>query len=339
MKNDFLEKRKKVQHRLGSNPKSNFYEVRKGPFEDKAQQELSARPGWKREVELSTQMRIPHLLYLPTAKDKKEKEVSMGPGKYNIKDFIELGNRRPTSTKSLFEAGTTRPFVKCQQGPSPGTYNPKPPNSRKDFRKNRIEVLDQPGLSDDRSAPYSIPTNQYPGMYEMKSFTENLRSVGTRGPYDIYSGKIGLKLRKSNTVGPGSYTVPSFTDELDRNKSGVISETDRFKNSGDRISQNTLSQISRDANHPGPQSYDVPLRHTRQNFNHKPPPFNINNRKRQAFAPKNLKVDGRYDIERWNKGMGRYSAHHVFKSGSNRFQPIISDQLLAERLGAHGGSS
>lgn len=66
-------------------------------------------------------------------------------------------------------------------------------------------------------------------------------------------------------------------------KFGKMNETERFKNSGDRVSLDTLSQISRDTNHPGPQSYDAPLRDTKENFNRNPPPFNINNGKRHGF--------------------------------------------------------
>ena len=66
-------------------------------------------------------------------------------------------------------------------------------------------------------------------------------------------------------------------------KYGKMNETERFRNNGDRVALDTLSQISRGANHPGPQSYDVPLRDTKENFNRNPPPFNINNRQRHGF--------------------------------------------------------
>ena len=66
-------------------------------------------------------------------------------------------------------------------------------------------------------------------------------------------------------------------------KYGKMNETERFKNNGDRVALDTLSQISRGADHPGPQSYDVPLRDTKESFNRNPPPFNINNRQRHGF--------------------------------------------------------
>ena len=64
-----------------------------------------------------------------------------------------------------------------------------------------------------RSSSFNRETNLYPGAFHKKSFTEEILSkqVSKRGPYDLYSGKIGLKIRKNDGIGPGAYEVQSFT--------------------------------------------------------------------------------------------------------------------------------
>lgn len=82
-----------------------------------------AQPGWKRSYELSKQMKMPHLLYLPTWNDKKEKEHAMGPGRYNTKDFIEINNEKPTSKCNLMDTKNTRYKDIPNLTPGPGTYD------------------------------------------------------------------------------------------------------------------------------------------------------------------------------------------------------------------------
>ena len=66
---------------------------------------------------------MPHLLHLPAWKDKKEKEASMGPGKYNTKDFIQIGNEKPTSKVNWYDTTGGRYKDQPNTTPGPGSYD------------------------------------------------------------------------------------------------------------------------------------------------------------------------------------------------------------------------
>jgi len=105
--------------------------VRKGPFSASIIEAKKAEPGWRRSYELSKQMKMPHLLHLPTWKDKKEKEVAMGPGKYNTKDFIQIGTEKPTSKINLYDTTGGRYKDVPSTTPGPGAYDTIPEKVKK----------------------------------------------------------------------------------------------------------------------------------------------------------------------------------------------------------------
>lgn len=58
-----------------------------------------------------------------------------------------------------------------------------------------------------------------PGCYSYNSPTEELlnKTVGNRGPYDLYSGKRIPDIKEINQLAPGSYDHKPFTSELNSN--------------------------------------------------------------------------------------------------------------------------
>ena len=84
-------------------------------------------PGWKRQNELATQMKIPHLLYKEIHHDKNEKIKEMGPGKYDIKDFIEISKEKPVSSLNWMDVRTKRFNTAQSLIPGPGVYNQEKP--------------------------------------------------------------------------------------------------------------------------------------------------------------------------------------------------------------------
>lgn len=93
-----------VNRRLG--PGS--YNIDVGGFNPKSVSERSSGPGWERAFETARLAKIPHLLYKEQWEKKQLQKQLLGPGTYNINDFIDQMAKKPGSTRGVCETREAR---------------------------------------------------------------------------------------------------------------------------------------------------------------------------------------------------------------------------------------
>merc|ERR1712037_996824 len=67
---------------------------------------------------------------------------------------------------------------------------------------------------------------------------------------DLYSGKIGLKIRKNDGIGPGAYEVQSFTDALQKENKG------KFNMNKYQYNPSRLARHLPPSDNPSPSDYN-----------------------------------------------------------------------------------
>jgi len=319
-----------------SNRKTEFYNVRGGPFtEDNLRKERES-PGWKNSHALSKEMAIPHLLYKPQFEKNKEIEARFGPGMYKYTDFIEEMNKKTTSKLAYYDRPESRRSPK-NDIPGPGEYTPKSrkvtksvngtyelsPNS---FRRNEINLLDHPSQPSDRSSSFNRETNLYPGAFHKKSFTEEILSkqVSKRGPYDLYSGKIGLKIHKNDGVGPGAYEVQSFTDALQKENKG------KFNMNKYQYNPSRLARHLPPSDNPSPSEYNPHSFESEKAPAGKRAPFLTSApRERKNYR---MPCEGWTDVNRFSRYQSRKTLGPKVEPKQPRFVHPTDDQLHASRI-------
>ncbi|GAB5575113.1 lymphocyte expansion molecule isoform X1 [Prionailurus iriomotensis] len=205
--------------------------------------------GWARTQEATRLTQLPHFQYEAIMKEKRLQKEKLGPGSYNLKDFLEQLQQKPCSTRGLLSSGETRfrglvglaTVSEPNYYPGPGNYGVKgnPYTKLEEKAQNRSQGS---GLA--------------PGTYSFKSGIETYlaRSMGTRGPYDTFSGD------RSKPQPYGHYSVQkkkprelmnftTFVEELNsrhNKKRGVFSKISRNPETPtERIYWATLSQCPR----------------------------------------------------------------------------------------------
>ncbi|XP_044891833.1 lymphocyte expansion molecule isoform X3 [Felis catus] len=293
-------------------------------------------------------------------KEKRLQKEKLGPGSYNLKDFLEQLQQKPCSTRGLLSSGETRfrglvgplrmrrwrlredehfassctagkqavsnprarPFLlhlnhreawrllfASNYYPGPGNYGVKgnPYTKLEEKAQNRSQVL----MCRMTSRPLLLAhqgSGLAPGTYSFKSGIETYlaRSMGTRGPYDTFSGD------RSKPQPYGHYSVQkkkprelmnftTFVEELNsrhNKKRGVFSKISRNPETPtERIYWATLSQCPRKLATSGPGSWLPPkkeCKHVNQ------PPFLLSSKRMGIKAYQMI-------LGSWNPvGVGRY---------------------------------
>ncbi|KAM6217048.1 ciliary microtubule-associated protein 2 [Rhynchocyon petersi] len=259
--------------------------------------------GWAKAQEATRLTQLPHFQYQAFIREKQLQKEKLGPGSYNFKDFLEQLKQKPSSNRGLLSSGEIRfRGLVGNYYPGPGNYgekgNPYTRLERKAWDRAHSEGL----MCRMTNKPPPL-THQGsglgPGTYFLKSGIEMYlaRRVGTRGPYDIFTGD------RSKPLPYGHYSVQkktprelvsfkSFVEELNsrhHKKRGVFSKLPRNPSTpSERIYWSTLSP--RKLATAGPSMW-VPVEKARKNVN--PPPF--------------LKSSQRMSTKSWNPvGVGRY---------------------------------
>ncbi|KAK3732613.1 hypothetical protein QZH41_016085, partial [Actinostola sp. cb2023] len=257
----------------------------------------------------------------------------LGPGTYNIKDFIEVSSEKPSSTRGVCETRAERFDSYAENGvPGPGTYGKGGiPNAvveeKQTVSASNVGLLDS-GKSYRRQLP-EVGSHLCPGQYEMKSFTDELsdRVVSKRGPYDLFTGErhhpiqmgyFAVPLKQK--LGPGEYDLKSFLDENigeHKTRHGRFLKVARFPSfPRDRIYCCTLSQCPREpvssgcfilAREPGPGAYSVQELSTPEP--EKRPPFGSSAERMDKHA-RRFFLGNYVSIYCYNPvGPGRYNLH------------------------------
>lgn len=335
------------------------YELDCGAFDDPAVNLRSSGPGWARAYEVQRLAALPHLLHKEQWELKRMLKRKLGPGSYNIKDFLGSAEEKPRSTRGIIQTKEVRFKEKVTQAnetPGPGTYGAGGvPHAAVEAKGKKsastIGLLDA-GASTPRSLPM-VGSHLGPGSYKFDSSTEQMKKKVTslRGPYDLYSGdrnkpiKIGhLAAPNHSNLGPGQYDIKSFADNWDtehKQRTGRFFKVDQYpEKPSERIYAFTLSQNPRKQMEPGPGQYDSkdPTEKPPSQAKHSPG-FLSSAQRSDKLATKffthnfNPVGPGRYDIQKWDEAQHTNGHLSVFKSKT--LKPDHSRQkFLQERIRA-----
>lgn len=122
----------------------------------------------------------------------------MGPGRYSIKDFIETDDLRPRSNRGICDARDSRfPQEDKVHGniPGPGSYGKGGIPSAAFEEKAKVSFSNVGMLESDGQGAFRATRSEgsglTPGSYRYKNSIDELlkKSVSTRGPYDLLTGK------------------------------------------------------------------------------------------------------------------------------------------------------
>ncbi|KAM4642806.1 ciliary microtubule-associated protein 2 [Discoglossus pictus] len=321
-----------------------------GDFSITTLQRKASGPGWKRAEETARLTEMPHLLYKETWDKMRFLKQNMGPGRYNLKSFVELLGSKPSSIRGACSTRDVR-FKEDQKdcSPGPGSYGKGGnPYALKEERANISRGLMSSGDRKCTSSP-NTGCDLGPGSYKLKSSIDETLShvVSKRGPYDLFSGSRAqpvlygyLATPKAGDSEPGQYKVKSFTEELEnehKKKHGTFGTMSRYPSvPAERIYYSSLTHCPRPAKSPGPGSYEAksiftPTRPLSVPFLCSAKRFD-NKASRILFASSNQVGVGRYDLTK--------PAHHTisgcrsaFLSKSERsLTNSEKDKVLKERI-------
>uniref|UniRef100_A0A8V1A5M5 Ciliary microtubule associated protein 2 n=1 Tax=Gallus gallus TaxID=9031 RepID=A0A8V1A5M5_CHICK len=302
--------------------------------------------GWARAGAGSWAIQLPHFQFKVMLKKRKQQQERLGPGTYNIRDFLQ--ETQPSSLRGICDTREQR-FRESRRDcfPGPGTYGP---------HGNPYTLLEE---RDKRSAstrglPVTFPlclqgSGLGPGTYSPWSSTEErLRRAGRHIPCQVFSrdrvkpagGRHWSDFQQLSTELHAA-TAKGFLDELmskDNKKKGCFSTLPR--NPGcptERIFWATLSQCPRDAYVVGPGSYNPKPVERSADFNQ--PPFwssaKSDGKQRVTFPFQNPVGVGRYNVTRHEKYPRKIRYQSLYQSDTQRYlSNLKQDQrLLAPEQG------
>ncbi|NXD61869.1 LEXM protein, partial [Eolophus roseicapillus] len=284
----------------------------------------------------------------------------LGPGTYNIKDFLQ--ETRPSSTRGICDTRDER-FRDAHRDcfPGPGTYgNPYIPLDERDKRSASTK-----GMMDSRTAKCPVPwlstafplclqgSGLGPGTYSLRSsIGQGLQRAGGPRPCQRVTGGR-LKLTGASCAAPLSQqkqkkgsevvtvTVKSFLDELMSNenkKKGCFSTLPRDLGCPtERIFWFTLSQCPRKVNVMGPGSYN-PKPIEKPACYSQAPSWSTAKRFDRNFYPlftgnENPVGAGRYDTSKHEKYPQKIRYQSLYQCDAQRYLSNLKrDAYLLERL-------
>ena len=331
-----------------------MYDIEAGGFKPEAVDQRSSGPGWARESEMQKLSAMPHLLNKEQWEARKLLAGKLGPGSYDINDFVADGNTIPRSKIGI--CGYTGKRMKeafKEKTPGPGVYGEGGvPHSAIEQKARQststIGMLDM-ASSSKRDLP-TVGCHLGPGNYNFKSFTDELneKRISTKGPYEVFSLDRNKPIKTghytkfgASTLGPGQYELGSFTEDLSKSnnkKKGEFGKTQQHPENGERIYYSTLSQvpIPNASSRPGPTSYNPkmdfpkPVNHGKAGFLSEA----IRNDKRamRFFTGNYNSVGaGRYEVHKFHEARHRNGNESVFKSVTGRLEQF-KESAFRERI-------
>ncbi|NXV91783.1 LEXM protein, partial [Calonectris borealis] len=312
--------------------------------------------GWARAEKGSRLNQLPHFQFKEIMKRRKRQQDRLGPGTYNIRDFLQ--ETRPSSLRGICDTREQR-FRDAHRDcfPGPGTYSPRGiPYARLEERDKRSASTR--GLMDSRTAksqplppfpPCLQGSGLGPGTYHLRSsIDERLRRAG--GPGQLFSRDRSKPTgaphaaplsRQRRGTEPSTGTVKGFLDELtlkENKKKGCFSTLPR--NPGcpsERIFWATLSQCPREVHAVGPGSYS-PKPVERSVYSSQPPFWSsakrFNRKSYCLFTGNENPVGvGRYDITKYEKYPQKTRYQSLYQCDAQRYLSNLKrDAYLLERL-------
>ncbi|CAM4594199.1 unnamed protein product [Lepidochelys olivacea] len=342
---------KKVSSELGRKVGPGTYNIDHGSFSSSVLHEKASNSGWAKAEEAARLTQMPHFNFKETLKKRKYLKEKLGPGTYNIKDFLQ--ETRPASIRGVCDTGEERfrDFIRdCH--PGPGTYG-KNGNPYALIEEKERRSANSQGIMDSKTEKSVLPTAAGSGLgpatYNLKNSTDEMlkRVVSIRGPYDTFTGDRSKPIicghyaveKKCIELGPSN--VKSFVEELDtkdRKKNGVFSTLAR--NPGcptERIFWTTLSQCPRATYAVGPGSHDPKPVERSEYFNQ--PPFwssakRVDRKAYRLFIGNTNPVGvGRYDITKQEKCKWNTRYRSLYQCETHRYlSNLEQDAYLLQRI-------
>ncbi|NWU47133.1 LEXM protein, partial [Dromas ardeola] len=301
---------------------------------------------------------LPHFQSKEIMKRRKRQQERLGPGTYNIRDFLQ--ETRPCSLRGICDTREQR-FRDGRRDcfPGPGTYGPRG-NPYTHLEERDKHSASTRGLMDsgtERSqSPNAFPpclqgSGLGPGTYHLRSsIDEGLRWAMGSGPCQPFSGDR-LKPAGASHAAPlsrqrkgtelSTAAVKGFLDELtlrENEKKGCFSTLPR--NPGcpmERIFWATLSQCPREAWAVGPGSYD-PKPIEKSTYASQPPFWSsarrFDRKSYRLFTGNENPVGvGRYDITTHEKYPQKMRYQSLYQCDTQRYLSNLKrDAYLLERL-------
>uniref|UniRef100_A0A672TV39 Ciliary microtubule associated protein 2 n=1 Tax=Strigops habroptila TaxID=2489341 RepID=A0A672TV39_STRHB len=253
---------------------------------------------------------LPHFQFKEIMKRRKRQvRDRLGPGTYNIKDFLQ--ETRPTSIRGICDTRDERFRDDCF--PGPGTYgNPYIPLDERDKRSPFSLCLQGSGLG---PGTYSLRSSIGRGLQRAGGPRPCQRVSGGR-PKPTGGGYQHLEQKKGTEV--ITVTVKSFLDELMSNenkKKGCFSTLPRDPGCPmERIFWFTLSQCPR-KNVMGPGSYNpkhyLVLPHS--------PTLPVDGEAHEIFSFQNPVGVGRYDTSKHEKYPQKMRYQSLYQCDAQRY--------------------
>ncbi|KAM6124154.1 ciliary microtubule-associated protein 2 [Pterocles gutturalis] len=315
--------------------------------------------GWTRAGQSSVLHQLPHFQFKEIMKRRKRQQERLGPGTYNIRDFLQ--EMRPSSTRGICDTREQR-FRDTHRDcfPGPGTYGPQGNPYTPLEERDKCSASTR-GLMDSGTARCTMlaagGSGLGPGTYHLRSsIDEGLRQAGSpRRPFSGHRSKPtsgGHHALEKRGTEVSTSAVKGFVDELmlkENKKKGCFSTLPR--NPGcptERIFWATLSQCPRDAYAVGPGSYN-PKPIKRSEYSNQPAfwlsakrfdrktyrLFTGNEQHQQHVAEpvQNPVGVGRYDITKHEKYPPKMRYQSLYLCDAQRYLSNLKrDAYLLERL-------
>ncbi|NWR62087.1 LEXM protein, partial [Bucorvus abyssinicus] len=312
--------------------------------------------GWAREEEGFLFRELPHLQFKEIMKRRKHQQEKLGPGTYNIRDFLQ--ETRPSSLRGICDTREQR-FRDNRRDcfPGPGTYDPY---TRLDERDKRSASTR--GLMDSRTVKSHTPppfplclqgSGLSPDTYYLQSsINKGLRRVTHPGPRQPFSGNRSkpaiascavplFQQRRGTELSAG--TVKGFVEELmlkENKKKGCFSTLPRNPACPtERIFWATLSQCPKEVYVVGPGSYNPkPIKRSAYSSILQPPFWSsakrFDRKSYRLFTGNENPVGvGRYDITKHEKYPQRTRYQSLYQCDAQRYLSNLKvDACLLERL-------
>ena len=206
------------------------YKTETGSFTPRAIHEKSQGPNWARAFEVAKWAAVPHMLYREEWKHKRQLVSAMvdlggqgpvalhntllfgshaqieqlGPGRYQVKNFIQDMNSKPSSSRGVCQSLDVRLGKENKfhsNLPGPGTYGvPWAPMENKGKQSTSTVGMLEGGGARLKELPMT-GSELSPGQYKHASSVEQLlnKTISKRGPYDLSTGDRH-KLSKTQVV-------------------------------------------------------------------------------------------------------------------------------------------
>ncbi|XP_041064868.1 lymphocyte expansion molecule-like isoform X1 [Carcharodon carcharias] len=329
-----------------------YYNVDRGDFSAREVSRKASGPGWARAQEVERFAQTPQLFYKEQKLNKKFLETNLGPGKYEIPNFLDLMKKKNPRSRGICDTNEER-FRNKQDvdSPGPGTYG-KGGIPTAVLEEKAKKSFGSQGLMDSKAAKNrslnTVGCDLSPTTYDLGNSIDKLmtRVVSKRGPYDLFTGKRSDRIKTGHlatdplNLYPGMYGYKSFIDDLlspAKKRHGKFSTVEQYPFPPvERIFYSGLNMFRP----PVGKSDFYDVKQLSRPENRKPPPFLSSTSrggrvpaKMLTFNPNNVGV-GRYSPTKYNKKSVN-GCNSSFKSKIQRYLSNMErDKYMQERLGS-----